>query len=102
MPPPVGLAVESAVLRSLFSVGKVVRLSWDAMPAQVTGFHVYRSTVPHGGYERLTPSPIRGTTFVDRVTDLVAPCYYVVTSVDAAGQESNYSFEVIDNGAIIH
>ena len=60
--------------------GQGVRLSWRAPDDwRVTGFHVYRSALPHGPYSRLTPEPIGKPEFHDpaapggRVTYMVRP-----------------------------
>jgi len=99
--PPLRPSARTSYLRSLFSRVKLTELSWSQpSDRQAAGYHVYRTTTPHGSYQRLTAQPVTATSFADRVTseaDLVS--YYVVTTVDAAGRESNYSVEV-DDGTI--
>jgi hypothetical protein len=96
-PPPTALRVESSVLRSLFSRVKVAALEWTPPPEGASGYHVYRSSTPHLGYERLTPSPVSGPAFTDHVIERPDQTYYyVVTAVDAARRESNYSAEAAD------
>lgn len=98
--PPTSLRVESTVLRSLFARVKVTALDWAPAPGGARGYNVYRAATPHVGYERLTPSPVTATTFTDRIVrrpDLTY--YYVVSAVDAAGRESNYSAEATENEA---
>ncbi|HSK08040.1 MAG TPA: M20/M25/M40 family metallo-hydrolase [Vicinamibacterales bacterium] len=95
--PPTALRVESSVLRSLFSRMKAAALEWTPPPAGAAGYHVYRSATPHIGYQRLTPSPVTGPVFTDRVIERPdLTYYYVVAAVDAAGRESNYSAEAAD------
>ena len=99
--PPLRPDARTTDLRSLVSKVKVTELTW-LQPAdrQAVGYHVYRAATPHGDYQRVTASPVTATSFIDRLTssaDQVA--YYVVTAVDAAGRESNYSVEV-DDGTI--
>jgi len=99
--PPLRPSARTSFLRSLVSRVKLTELSWSQpSDRQAVGYHVYRSVTPHGSYQRVTGSPVTATSFTDRVTsaaDQVA--YYVVTAVDAAGRESNYSVEV-DDGTI--
>ncbi len=99
--PPLRPSARTSFLRSLVSRVKLTELSWSQpSDRQAVGYHVYRSATAHGSYQRVTGSPVNATSFTDRVTsaaDQVA--YYVVTSVDAAGRESNYSVEV-DDGTI--
>lgn len=99
--PPVGPSARTGFLRSLLSRVKLTELAWSPPSDRAAvGYHVYRSPTPHGTYQRVTGSPVTATSFTDRVTsaaDQVA--YYVVTAVDGAGRESNYSVEV-DDGTI--
>ena len=93
--PPTGLEAGTFALRSPFARVKITRLAWTPPPGGARGYHVYRSTTPHLDYRRLTTEPVGSAFFEDRV--LEAPdlsYYYVVTAVDAAGAESNYSPEV--------
>jgi len=60
---------------------------------------VYRSVTPHAGYERVTTAPVRDTAFTDRAPAADRVYYYVVTAVDASGQESNFSIERADDGS---
>lgn len=70
---------------------------YDAVEA---GYHVYRSVTPHAGYERVTAAPVRDTVFTDRAPAADRTYYYVVTAVDASGQESNFSIERADDGSL--
>jgi len=98
--PPTSLSVESSVLRSLFALIKTAALGWAPPPGGAPGYNVYRSTTPHVDYERLTPSPVPGTSFTDRVIERPGVTYYyAVTAVDPAGRESNFSAEAADGGA---
>jgi len=72
-----------------------VFLTWESQgEADLLGFHVYRATQSGGPYQRLTPAPLTQTQYLD--TDVVSGqvYYYVVTAVDAGGNESDYSPEV--------
>jgi glycosidase len=69
-----------------------VDLTWDAVPG-AAGYYVYRSLVTAGGYSRLNGLPITGAEFTDATVLNGHPYYYVVTSVDLAGNESPRSNE---------
>lgn len=70
-------------------------LTWDASPAaDLAGYHVYRSREPGRGYERLTQELLRAQSFADTGLGAGTTFYYVVTAVDAEGNESPNSEEV--------
>ena len=72
-----------------------VLLNWTASPSEtVTGYNVYRSMVSASGYAKITPSPLEGLTYIDATVLDGQVYYYVVTSVDATGDESAYSEDV--------
>lgn len=100
--PPAITSAETHLVRSLFTRVKYVQLGWTP-PAgqQVVGYRVYRSTTLHVGYERVTDAPVRDASFTDRVPSADQTYYYVVTAVDASGQESNFSLERADDGSVI-
>jgi glycosidase len=70
-----------------------VDLDWDAT-AGATGYHVYRSPLTGGGFVRLTDTPIGATDFSDTGLENGRTYFYVVTALDAAGNESAWSDEV--------
>lgn len=70
-----------------------VELAWEVVP-DAAGYHVYRSPVSGGGYERLTDGALSGTGYTDDTVQNGRLYYYVVTAVDAAGNESGRSNEV--------
>ena len=75
-----------------------VSLIWDPnTDPDLAGYHVYRSEVRGTAYRRLTPQPVRATTFNDRSVARATIYYYVITAVDAAAtpNESLTSDEVI-------
>jgi fibronectin type 3 domain-containing protein len=75
-----------------------VSLIWDAnTEPDLAGYLVYRSEVPHTAYQRLTPQPLRGTTYADRTVARGTTYYYVVTAVDTAAtpNESIFSNELV-------
>jgi hypothetical protein len=75
-----------------------VSLIWDPnTEPDLAGYLVYRSEVPHTAYQRLTPQPLRGTTYADRTVARGATYYYVITAVDtpATPNESLFSDELV-------
>jgi glycosidase len=70
-----------------------VDLTWDSVPS-VSGYYVYRSPVSGGGYARLNNAPLADTAYADDTVVNGRPYYYVVTSLDGAGNESDRSDEV--------
>jgi len=71
-------------------------LVWDASPAMdLAGYHVWRRPAGSGEFVRLTAAPILETTYTDRAVDKGRPYEYVVTAVDAAGNESPRSAPVV-------
>jgi glycosidase len=70
-----------------------VDLAWDAVPG-AAGYNVYRSPVSGGGYARLNNAPLVGTAYTDDMVVNGRLYYYVVTALDAAGNESARSNEV--------
>ena len=68
-----------------------VTLSWDASTSGgVTGYYVYRAAGT-GGYSRLVTSLVSGVKYTDTAVTSGTKYTYVVTAVDSAGTESQYS-----------
>jgi hypothetical protein len=63
-----------------------VYLAWAPSGDSTITYHVYRET--DQGSNRLTPSPIAATAYVDTGVDLTKPVTYSVTAVAATGCES--------------
>lgn len=90
--PPTGLMAESGPVES--GIGGV-DLSWTGVPdVDVGGYQLYRSTMSAGPYERVNTVPIWGTDYRD-VTGGTGTAFYVVTAIDAIGNESGLSSEVV-------
>jgi P pilus assembly chaperone PapD len=69
-----------------------VALTWSASKSSgVVGYNVYRGTASGGPYTKLTPSAIPETQFMDTSVEAGRIYYYVVTSVESSGVESNHS-----------
>jgi hypothetical protein len=94
--PPASVSVAAYVNRSLFFTSKAARIAWTPSRSQVSGYNVYRAETRHGAYRRINSAPVTSAAFTDRFLNLDATYYYVITSVDAGGKESNYSEEVSD------
>jgi glycosidase len=70
-----------------------VGLSWNGSIGAV-GYNIYRSPLTGGGYMRVNPSPVSGTSFTDTGLLNARYYFYVVTALDGVGNESAYSNEV--------
>ena len=70
-----------------------VHLSWGASPSGVVGYRVYRSETSGASYTPLG-APFNALTYADTTVVSGTTYYYVVTSVNAAGEESAYSNQV--------
>ncbi len=68
-----------------------VTLTWSAV-ATATNYNIYRSPVQGGGYSRIVTGNV-STTYTDTNVTSGSTYYYVVTAVDALGNESSYSNE---------
>jgi glycosidase len=71
-----------------------VSLGWSAV-AGATGYDVYRSPLSGGGYVMANAAPVTGTSFTDTGLENARSYYYVVRALDAAGNESEPSNEVV-------
>jgi hypothetical protein len=80
----------------IFGTGLVsVSLSWAASASAVSGYNVYRSRTSGGPYHKLTSAPDVNTSYNDDGVVGSRTYYYVVTSVNRQGVESNYSEQAI-------
>ena len=74
-----------------------VKLTWNYTQGSdsATGFNAYRGTTPGGPYIKLNATPLPSTTlsYLDITAHGGAASYYVVTAIDAAGNESVLSPE---------
>ncbi len=91
--PVVGSASNSAVSTPGATGAHSVTLNWNASNS-TAGYHVYRSEVAGGPFNRIDTSQIESTSYKD--TDVVGGghYFYVITAVEASGPESAYSNEV--------
>jgi hypothetical protein len=93
---PTGLLARSQIVGSLYAGLKTVALRWAVNPDAVAGYHVYRSKVSGGPYEKLNAEPLPAPGWTDRFLERTATYYYVVTAVDDQGRESRASLEAAD------
>ena len=70
-----------------------VDLAWMASSSAVSGYNVYRGTVPGGPYAKVD-SMQPATSFADSTVQSGTSYYYVVTSVGTDAVESAYSTQV--------
>jgi len=78
--------------------GGAVSLSWQASSdnsGSVAGYNIYRSTSSGGPYEKLNSSLLVATNYLDAGVAVGSTYHYVVTAIDAAGNESGYSNEAV-------
>ncbi|HCX79806.1 MAG TPA: hypothetical protein DG577_10375 [Firmicutes bacterium] len=69
------------------------KLTWQApIDADLGSFNIYRSVQSRQGYEKIATA--NDSTWLDTTVSYGNTYYYVVTSVDLAGNESNYSAEL--------
>ena len=70
-----------------------VSLAWNAV-AGADGYNVYRSPLTGGGFVKVNDEPLGSTSYTDTGMINARTYFYVVTALDAAGNESAYSNEV--------
>ena len=71
-----------------------IHLTWQVSSSQIVGYRVYRSIISVGGCSPLTAlntQPINALTYDDSTVSSGTAYYYVVTAVNASGEESPYS-----------
>jgi hypothetical protein len=70
-------------------VNHSVELNWSPSTSNVVGYNVYRSTVNGAGYSKINPSGlVAAMAYDDASVQGGSTYYYVVTAVDANGDES--------------
>jgi hypothetical protein len=96
---PVKLAVAGSASSSSTSTptstaSHSVTLDWTDHNVPAKGFHVYRSEMSGGPFNRIDQGKLEATTYKDSEVVGGAHYFYVVTAVGEAGPESAYSNEV--------
>jgi hypothetical protein len=70
-------------------------LNWVATTSsRVVGYNIYRSTTSGGPYTKVNSTPIPGTHYTDSSAQAGQTYYYVTTSVEFRGIESEHSTQV--------
>jgi len=70
-----------------------VSLAWNSV-SDAAGYNLYRSPLSGGGFDKLNDNPLAGTDYTDTGLQNATTYYYVVTALDAVGNESAPSNEV--------
>ena len=70
-------------------------VDWVQSTSVVVGYFVYRATQSGGPYTRLNAIPISGVSYEDTAVEGGNTYFYVVTAVDADGNESVFSNEAM-------
>jgi hypothetical protein len=73
------------------TVSHSVALAWTASTSAVVGYNVYRSTASGSGYGKINSGLVAAAAFDDTNVQNASTYYYVVTAVDASGNESTDS-----------
>jgi fibronectin type 3 domain-containing protein len=69
--------------------------SWTASTSVVSGYNIYRGSVSGGPYTKLNNPLITVLTYMDTSVVSGQTYFYVTTAVDASGNESVFSNEVM-------
>lgn len=89
---PTGVSAQSA--------SGTVTLTWNPSPeVDWSAYLVYRSEIAGGPYELMTPLPLWENEFIDTEAGM-GELHYVITAVDASGNESTGSTEVVVESTI--
>jgi fibronectin type 3 domain-containing protein len=70
-----------------------VNLTWSSVPG-ASRYNLYRSPLSGGGWEKANAAPLTTTSYADTGLQNARTYYYVVTALDATGNESGHSNEV--------
>ena len=85
---PIGLRTEAEGDAS-------VTLLWHNYDKQAVGYNVYRSVVSGGGWVKVNTELVKALMYTDSGLENARNYYYVVTALDAKGNESLYSNETM-------
>ena len=88
-------AVISASGSGTNSVAHSVDLTWVASTSSVSGYNVYRGSQAGGPYQQINPSLASAGGYTDSSVASAQTYYYVVTAIDANGNESAFSNQAI-------
>jgi hypothetical protein len=93
VPPPTKLTLAT-------NTSQNVTLSWNGLTDGIIGYHVYKQAVSAGQFLRLTPSPVRGTSYTDLTHSSSAPPRYMVRTVRLETSASGTYFN-LSQGAFL-
>ncbi|HTU32308.1 MAG TPA: putative Ig domain-containing protein [Candidatus Acidoferrum sp.] len=89
---PANTATASFTLTVTQGTAYSVSLTWVTSPSSgVAGYNVYRTTVSGSDYVRINSTVVTSLSYVDGTVQDGTTYYYVITAVDASGNESAYS-----------
>jgi Abnormal spindle-like microcephaly-assoc'd, ASPM-SPD-2-Hydin len=66
-------------------------ITWNASPAPVVGYNVYRTPASNEAWTKLNSSPVIATTYSDWNVQAGTSYLYVITSVNPSDRESEFS-----------
>jgi fibronectin type 3 domain-containing protein len=72
-----------------------VTLSWTASTSPGVGYNCYRATSTNGPFKVVNTGLIASTSYVDKTVQSGTTYYYYATAVDAQGNESVPSNQVV-------
>lgn len=87
------LAVLLVIARAAGAAPHSSTLTWDPVTV-AAGYNIYRSAVSGSGYVKLNTALLATPKYVDTAVTGASKYFYVVTAVNAAGQESAFSAEI--------
>jgi hypothetical protein len=90
---PSDLSGVSSFFSSFLGKRKNTYLSWPKTPG-AAGYNIYRTESSHLDYQKVNDQLVKQERFSDRGVTSGEYHYYVITAVDAAGLESNFSREI--------
>jgi hypothetical protein len=71
-----------------------IRLKWEESPLEAKGYRVYRSSESGGPYQPISAGGVNSAEYTDMGVAAGHTYYYVVTSIDANNQESEFSEQI--------
>ena len=71
-----------------------VNLAWKSPSSSVAGYNVYRGLAPKGPFTKINSSPHPNSAFTDPSVVGGSTYFYMTTSVNKKGKESNFSNQV--------
>ena len=72
-----------------------VSLTWNTGDGNAVGYNVYRGATQNGPFQQINTALDASTNYTDTTVSSGTTYYYVATEVNAQGQESGYSNEVM-------